>query len=317
MAVQEDDGLRSIWKRTEDGAVKRVFPANRLPGDMFVSGVGGSIFIEQTNPARVYRSTDDGETWNLALRDEGVFWKIIGQDAKNLYGTLWEYNTAVLYRSTDGGKSWEQWKDFQKLFPQYAVRYATADDRFLMRHLHAVLFDGKTMYVGTGDNARFTFASSDKGEHWNKVWDEGFTSAATSADGKKILFGPDKLKTHGVALYDVDKQTVTEPWRPSVFGYAGYTYSMLRVNDVYYMAMHTEANEVSDYHPKYGLLASPDGVRWYALVEYGPISNTLGSTMYLAEGQGLIFVAVDGKLYAFDPLQKGWFDTHAAFSVQS
>ncbi len=318
MAVLEDDGLRSIWKRSEDGGTKRVFLANRLPGDMFILGMhNGDLFIEQTNPTRIYRSTDHGETWNLVLRDEGVFWQIVGKDDKNLYGTLWEYNTANLYQSKDGGASWDVWKDFQKLFPEYAARYASTDDRFKLRHLHAVLIQDKTIYVGTGDNARFTFASSDQGEHWNKVWDEGFTSAVVSADGKKILFGPDKLKTHGIALYDIKNKTVKETWRPSSFDYAGYTYSMIRVGDVYYVAIHTEANEVTTYQPKYGLLASPDGKEWYALMEYGPVSNTLGSTMYLAEGKGMIFVSIDGKLFTFDPLKKDWFASHTPFSEKN
>jgi len=318
MAVLEEDGLRSIWERFEDGTTKRVFLANRLPGDLFIFGMrNGDLFAEQTNPARIYRSTDHGETWNLVLRDEGVFWQIASRDDKNLYGTLWEYNTANLYRSNDGGGSWEVWKDFQKLFPDYATRYSPTDDRFKLRHLHAVLIHGKTIYVGTGDQARFTFASSDQGEHWDKLWDEGFTAGVESADGQKILFGPDKLKAHGIAVYDLKKKTVTETWHPFPFGYAGYTYSMIRVGDVYYAAMHTEANEVTTYQPKYGLLASPNGTTWYALAEYGPISNTLGSTLYLAEGKGVIFISIDGNLFTFDPLKKDWFASHTPFSEPS
>ncbi len=313
MAVTEKDGLRSVWKRSADGSLKRIFLANRLPGDIFVSAdTRGHLFIEQNNPNRIYRSADGGETWDLSLRDDGVFWHIADGGGRTLYGTLWEYNTAVLYRSTDEGAHWEPWKDFQQLFPQYAVPYAPKDDRFKLRHLHGVIVKNGKIYVGTGDVARFTFVSEDKGEHWKPVWDEGFTAAINVPDSGKLLLGPDRLRAHGIALLDA-ATNVKEVWHPLPYGYAGYTYSMVLANGIFYAGMHNESNEIESYHPRYGIIASRDGLAWYPVAEYGPVVNTVASSIYLAEGKNTMYASIDGSLYTFEPLSKKWFDSHVPF----
>jgi hypothetical protein len=317
MSVIEPDGARCVWRRSKNGDLKKVFSVDDSlnPGDLTIlSTQNNFLFVQHTNPDRVFRSSDNGESWTLIPNGSGIFWDIAQDQTGNLFATSWAYNEAKLYQSRDNGVTWKLFKDFQVLFPEYAVQYDEKDPRFKLRHLHGVFLKDGAIYIGTGDVARFTFVSEDKGETWKQIWNEGFTAAVSSKEDNDILFGPDKLRSSGIALFDTQTQTLRETWHPKPNGYAGYTYSMTQVDGVYYVAIHTEANEISDYHPKYGLLASLDGERWYPLLEYGPVENTISSTMYVADGINEIFLSVDGELYSFAPLKETDFDRMKNFA---
>ncbi|MEK7496361.1 MAG: hypothetical protein AAB657_00470, partial [Patescibacteria group bacterium] len=226
------------------------------------------------------------------------------------YGALWEYNTAILYRSLDDGITWEQWQDFQKLFPDEAVTYRPGDDRFKLRHLHDVKYIDGSLLVGTGDVARYTFLSLDNGNNWRKIWDEGFTSGVQLYDKKKILLGPDQLYSHGIALYDFSSDSLKEVFKPADFGYAGFSYSLISYNNVYYVSFHTEPDSDLSATLKYGIFASPDGLNWYNVFDYGPIKPGELTSVYLSAGQDKIYTTVNGTLFAFTPLSKEWFNKH-------
>lgn len=318
MAVVEPDGLRSIWRLTEKGVVERVFVADKNPGEITIDADSKDIiYVQFNNPARVFRSADGLKTWRLVLEGKGNFWSIASDNRGNVYGSLHDYNTAVLYRSPDDGFSWEPWVDFHKVFPEYATQYSPQDPRFRMRHLHTVIYSEKSdsILVGTGDVARFTLRSDDDGRTWRKVWDEGFTAAVPVGGGNRYLLGPDSLHKHPMVIYDAWADTVKTVWNPIDHGYAGYTYSLLNAEGTYYAAFHTEANEVETIVPKFGIIASPDGEHWYQFLEWGPLGNHARTNIWLASAPNRIYASVNGRLYAYKPLDKAWFEGKSPFGA--
>ncbi len=316
IAMIEKDGMRSIWRLMPDGTSKRIFSANDKPGEIVIDGDSrGRLYAEYTNPARIYRTDDEGATWKLVLPDVGIFWQIADDGQGTLWGSLHEDNEAILYRSTDDGTTWERWKSFQQLFPEYAVTYGPDDYHYKLRHLHGVFWQNGALIVGTGDVARFAFASYDRGETWTKVWDEGFTAEAPMSDRNFALLGPDQLQAHGIALLDIANKRAKEVWSPISAGYAGYVYSLLNAGGFYYAAVHTEKNSVSSFHPKYGVIVSPDGVLWYPYLEFGPVTNAAASSLWIAQGQKTMYASIDGALYDFQPLTLSWFHGKTPFRV--
>lgn len=310
MAVTEPDGVRSLWRLTQNGKTERVLIASSKEGEMAIFGDSqGNLFFQHDNPCGMVRSSDGFKTWHEVKNDRCMFWAMADDGNGTLYATLHDWNAAILYRSPDGGFSWEPWKDFQKLFPEYAVPYADGDGRFKLRHLHDVIYDDKSklLIVGTGDVARFAYQSWDGGDTWKKVWDEGFTSHVAMSGGNRYLLGPDQLHNHGVALYDVWNGKLTEVFNPGKFGYAGYAYSMVDVDGVYYVALHTEANEVENIVPRSGIVASPDGTHWYKFIEWDPLTHHARTDIWLASAPATIYASVNGALYAFRPIDKTWF----------
>ncbi len=310
MAVIEPDGMRSIWMLGQDATFDRVLSQNKQPGEIFLGGdKRGNLYAGFENPGFVYRSADGGETWKLCARDlDGMFWEIADDGNGTLWGALHAWNKAILYRSEDDGASWQAWKDFQKIFPADAVTYAPGDDRYRLRHLHGVMYARDQLFVGTGDVARYTLRSDDQGETWTKVWDEGFTAGVVTADGKSILFGPDKLRSHGLVVYDFDTQKVRQVWDPAPYNYSGYTYSVINFNGIYFVAFHVEANEVDSLTSKFGVIASPDTARWYPYFELGPLNHFARTDMYLAQVKDKVYMSLDGALYEFTPLDRWSFD---------
>ncbi len=317
MAVSETDGRQSIWRLPENGRAERVFSAEDKNGQLSIfTDSKGVIYVQSDNPNRLYRSADGLKTWYLVLKDYGTFWNIADDGKGNVYGTTHDWNRAVLYRSPNDGFNWEPFVDFQRLFPQYAQTYREGDDRFLLRHLHDVIYDQhkQQLIVGTGDVARFAFMSPDEGKTWKKVWDEGFTSAIPMSGGFRWLLGPDQLHAHGLAIYDAASGTTREVWSPIPYTYAGYIYSLLNVNGIYYAAIHTEANEVDDIVPKFGIIASPDGEAWYPFLEYGPLTSHARTNVWLAQAPTYVYASVNGVLYAFRPLDQDWFRGKTPFA---
>lgn len=310
MAVTEPDGARSLWRLPENGKAERVFTASTAPGEIRIHGDSkGIVYVQIDNPVRLYRSDDGFRNWHTVLEGGPMFWSIADDGKGNVYATTHEWNRAVLYRSPNDGFNWEPWIDFQQLFPQYAQTYREGDDRFLLRHLHGVIYDAhkEQIIVGTGDIARFAFMSPDDGKTWQAVWDEGFTASVAVSGGSRWLLGPDQLHGHGLAIYDAETRTTREVWNPIPYGYAGYVYSLLNVDGIYYAAVHTEANEVGEVVPKFGVVVSPDGETWYPFLEYGPLTNHARTDIWLASAPTVVYASVNGALYAFRPLDKAWF----------
>ncbi|HSD12948.1 MAG TPA: hypothetical protein VLC10_05300 [Patescibacteria group bacterium] len=316
MAVTEPDGLRSVWRVKEQGKPERVFAATAGEGEIAIFGDShGDIYVEHDNPCRLYRSSDAMKTWHLVHKEPCMFWSIADDGKGNVYGTLHDWNSAILFRSQDDGFTWEPWKDFQKLFPKDAVQYDPADGRFRLRHLHDVIYDPASdrIIVGTGDVARYALESADDGATWKKIWDEGFTAHTVMSGGERYLLAPDQLHNHGIALYDVRQGTVKEVWNPRPYNYAGYSYSIVNVDGIYYAAFHTEANEVNEVVPKFGIIVSPDGEKWYRFLEWGPLDRHARTDIWLAPAPGRVYASVNGALYAFRPLDKAWFEGKEPF----
>ncbi len=310
MAVTEPDGSRSLWKLPEDGRAERVFKASSERGEIRIHADGkGVVYLQIDNPVRMYRSADGFATWHNVISDVAMFWSMADDGKGTVYATTHERNRAVLYRSPNDGFNWEPWIDFQALFPQYARTYGEGDDRYMLRHLHGVIYDKakEQIVVGTGDVARFAFMSPDSGATWRQVWDEGFTASIAMSGGFRWLLGPDQLHGHGLAVYDAAEGTTREVWNPIPHGYAGYVYSLLNVNGIYYAAIHTEANEVEEVVPKFGVIVSPDGEAWYPFLEYGPLTNHARTDIWLASAPTVVYASINGALYAFRPLEPEWF----------
>lgn len=320
MAVTEPDGLRSVWRLKEHGKPERVMAASTSKGDIGIfGGSGGEIYVQYDNPCQLFRSGDGLKTWHLVHESPCLFWNMADDGRGNVYAALHDWNSAVLYRSQDDGFTWEPWKDFQKLFPEYASTYANGDDRFRLRHLHDVIYDPQSdrIIVGTGDVARYAFESADDGKTWKKVWDEGFTAHVQMSGGDRYLLGPDQLHAHGIGLYDVRQGTVKTVFNPGLYGLAGYCYSIVNVDGIYYAAFHTEANEVDSLVPKFGIVASPDGLTWYPFLEWGPLSHHARTDIQLTSAPGLVYASVNGSLYAFRPLDKTWFADKQPFGAEA
>ncbi|MEY4723638.1 MAG: Photosynthesis system assembly factor [Candidatus Parcubacteria bacterium] len=317
MAVVEYDGTRSVWRVAQDGRVERVMVVDSQPGEIQINADGkGVIYVQADNPVRVFRSDDAFKTWHEVAHDmPAMFWSIADDGKGTLWGSMHGWNSAVLWRSPDDGFSWEPWVDFQTLFPEDAVQYAQDDSRFKLRHLHDVFYSAKSdaLFVGTGDVSRYALRSNDGGRTWKKIWDEGFTAHTAVGGGDRYLLAPDQLHSHGLVLYDAWKGTLKEVWNPIPYGWAGYSYSVINADGIYYAAFHTEANEVDSVVPKFGIIVSPDAEHWYPFLEWGPLGHHARTNIWLAPADNRVYASVNGRLYAFKPLDKGWFADKTAF----
>jgi hypothetical protein len=317
MTVVEPDRTKSVWRLDQHGRVERIFTVSLIAGEIDIHiDSQGVIYVQHDNPVTTYRSADAGANWvKVAVQDPGMFWAIADDGKGTLYGALHDWNRAILYRSPNNGFGWEPWKDFQKIFPEEAVTYRPNDDRFRLRHLHDVIYDQAdgVLMVGTGDITRWALRSDDGGETWRQFWDEGFTAHAKVGGGNRYLLGPDQLHGHGIVLYDVRYNEAQEVWNPIKHGYAGYVYSIANIGGTYYAAVHTEANEVAAVVPKFGIIASPDGVKWYPFMEWGPLGNHARTDVRITEAPNVIYAVVNGSLYAFRPLTRDWFLNQKAF----
>jgi hypothetical protein len=322
MATVETGGVRAIWRLSSDLELRRVLLGNSRPGEIFLSADSqGVLYAGFSDPGYLFRSADLGDSWTLVADNiDGAFWSLADDGHGTLWASLHAYNKAWLYRSTDYGNSWRVWKNFQEIFPEYAVNYREGDDRLMLRHLHDVAFEDGRLFVGVGDVARFTVMSADDGETWQEVWSEGFTAHVPTIDGDGLLLGPDRLQTHGIALHDFASGQTTEVWSPIPYGYAGYTYSMMEMNGVYYAAFHTETNEVQEFAGKSGIIVSPDGYHWYPFLELDPLTHWARTDIFMSPGRRLNgsfseygFITLNGVLYQFEPPIGRWFEVHTRF----
>lgn len=316
MAVVETDRMRAVWRLAADGSTKRVIEFNRLDGDFSVNVLkSGTLLAQFENPGRLYRSEDGGSSWSPVLYDTAMCWNFADDGQGTVYGGIHAVNAAVLLRSEDDGVTWREWKNFQQLYSAEAVTYAPGDDRFRLRHLHDVTLLGNRLFVGVGDVFRAELLSEDGGSTWKKIWDEGYTAHAADALGTKIVFAPDNLRRSGLATFDAVTGAMKETWRPGDYNYSGYSYSVLAKNGVFYAAFHTETNEVAAVAPKFGVVVSPDGYRWYPFLDYGPLTHAATTMLYLADGGDRVYLSVNGSLYGFKPLDADWFAFHKPFEA--
>jgi hypothetical protein len=131
--------------------------------------------------------------------------------------------------------------------------------------------------------------------------------------GNRYLLCPDRLRGPGIALYDIWAGTVKEVWNPKPYNYAGYCYSIVNVDGIYYAAFHTEANEVEEVVPRSGIIVSPDGEAWYPFLEWDPLSRHARTNIWLASAPGRVYASLNGALYAFKPLTPEWFASRQPF----
>jgi hypothetical protein len=305
MAVDEPDGRQAIWRLDDRLRLRRVLAGQQGPGEIFLTAdTLGRLYANFARTGRLYRSEDLGDNWDLVADNiDGAFWAMADDGRGTLWAALHAYNKALLYRSTDDGRSWEVFKDFHMMYPELAVPYAAGDPRYRLRHLHSVAYQAGSLFVGVGDVARFTVRSDDGGESWEEVWDEGFTAWAATADKQALLFGPDKLQSHGIAWHDLASRQTKEVWSPLPHGFAGYTYSMMQMGDSYYAAFHTETNEVEEFAGHSGIIVSPDGLKWYPFLTIDKLTNDARTDMYLAPGRFPQYghAAINGAVYRFEP----------------
>ncbi len=316
MAVLEDDGRRSIWRLKPDLTIDKVLEENDREGETFLQADSrGVIYAGFAHPGVLYRSDDQGETWELVAEGIGeTFWSIADDGAGTIWGALHAYNEAILYRSTDDGHTWEKWVDFQQVYPEYATRYDPEDRRFKLRHLHDVAFADGKLFVGTGDFIRMTLMSEDRGVSWREVWDEGFTAHVPLVDGSGLIFGPDRLRAKGVAIYKFGEDRAYEVWNPVPYGYSGYTYSMLEMGGTYFAAFHTETTGVEGFEGKTGVIVSPDAHTWYPFLELGAVTSWARTDIFMAPGDRWYgYITLNGALYRFEPPIGRWFEVHQAF----
>ena len=116
-------------------------------------------------------------------------------------------------------------------------------------------------------------------------------------------------------MYDFKTGQTTEVWNPIPYDYAGYTYSLLRMDNVYYAAFHTETNEVADFTGHSGIIVSPDGRTWYPFLTFEKLTNKARTDMFLAPGEKFHYgyMTLNGGLYRFEQPIGRWFDVHQAF----
>ncbi|OIO51829.1 hypothetical protein COY93_01575 [Candidatus Uhrbacteria bacterium CG_4_10_14_0_8_um_filter_58_22] len=315
LAVVETDGSGSIWRLSNDETVERVLMGGERTNEIFLgSDSRGTVYAGFAGPGTLYRSADRGVTWQqVASGIDGTFWGLTDDGNGTLWGSLHSYNSALLYRSTDDGLTWQVWRDFQRMFPEYAVTYREGDGRFKLRHLHDVAYVDGQLFVGVGDVARFTVKSDDGGLTWRQVWSEGFT-AHVQVPGNGLLLGPDRLQSQGLARYDFGTDRTEEVWSPIPFGWAGFTYSLMRFDGVYYAAFHNEANEVDSFSGRSGVVVSRDGFSWYPFMEIDPLTNWARTDIFLAPRRDWTgWITLNGALYIFESPIGRWFDVHRAF----
>lgn len=316
MASKEESGMRSIWRLSPDLEIVKVLEGNDNEGETFLQADSrGVLYAGFAHPGYLYRSDDQGETWEMVADDIGeTFWSIADDGAGTLWGALHAYNEAVLYRSADNGHTWEKWVDFHEVFPQYAVQYDENDRRLKLRHLHDVAYLDGRLFVGTGDFIRMTLMSRDRGVTWREIWDEGFTAHVPLVNGSGLILGPDRLQARGLALYNLGDNKATQVWNPVPHGYAGYTYSMLEINGMYFAAFHIETTPVEGFVGKTGIIVSPNGGVWYPFLELDAVSNWARTDIFMApRDRWSGYVTLNGALYIFEAPIGRWFDVHQAF----
>lgn len=290
------DGRRSLWSLTADGKAKQLIVRDEPLYHGFVHiGEHHEIYFETDNPLLLYKSIDGGATFKLLNVDKEIFWNMAEDENGAMYGSAWSLSSPAIFKSNDRGETWRTWANFSALYPNEAVTYSPNDQRFKMRHLHDIIYTNGQLIVGTGDIARWTFLSKDRGMSWKKIWNEGLTSHLLIPEQNIMLMGADKDGGWGIAAYNFDTEKTTRVWNPLACGWAGYIYSIVKVGDAFYAGVHTENNTKLVY----GILKSEDGKNWRPFLSK-KTPNLKNTSLYLANGpEHTGYVSLNGQLYSF------------------
>ncbi|PIR93411.1 hypothetical protein COT99_00820 [Candidatus Falkowbacteria bacterium CG10_big_fil_rev_8_21_14_0_10_43_10] len=294
LIAQEADGQRALWSYQQN-KFKRLIKIKHIFFNGFIEADSkNNIYFMTNEPNFIYKSSDYGKSWRLVQGDPPPFWGIADAGGGIMYGSAWTFNSPIIYKSYDQGDSWQVWKNFSKIFPQEAIKYATGDERFKIRHLHDIAYRDNSLIVGTGDITRQTVLSDDNGDNWRQIWNEGFTSYVFAPAENSIFFGSDKNGGYGIAGYSFNTKKTNRVWNPLICDWSGYIYSMIEKNGRYYAAVHNENSNSL----KYGILMSEDRQNWRPILEIMPDKQEFQSDAFIAGGlDDIIYVSLNDFLY--------------------
>lgn len=300
VSMQSDESY-GLWSYDKIYGFEQLFHVDGIFSDAHVFVMDdGILYFNTGNPAKLYRSSDRGKTWQIVMENVGIFWSMAEQE-NTIYGTLWSHNEPYLYRSVDNGFTWELWKNFAEIFPEYAVPYANGDTRNKLRHLHDIVVFEDAIFVGAGDVWRPSLLSLDGGNTWRQIWDDGFTSHILDTNKNFLIMGGDMAHDRGIAVYNLNEMsnassTAKTVWRPKDAGEAwqGYIFSMIKLNGEYYAATHTETLR-GEQIQRYGILKSTDGYTWEKFAEFE--TDTALTSLFLATDGTNMFVSRNGELF--------------------
>ena len=221
------------WERLYEGlSLDRVDCIFETSDKNLLAGVSfGGHLIMGPKPLGIFRSEDDGDTWENVLETIWV-WKIL-KDSKNfLYACTNSFNISTkMVRSDDNGESWERIDD--KL-PEYdIVDMAISPIDIIIAYKY---------------NGSF-FSSYDRGENWNQLDNEfeaGYSSLLYNSKG--VLFAYND--SSGLCKsFDSGKS-----WYKTNLNLPEYSFRSLAID---------KKNRLFVVTTKYGLFVSQDnGITW-------------------------------------------------------
>jgi len=158
-----------------DQRVDKIFIANS--GYIFLQ-----VFNSQTNETNVFRSTDNGTTWNqlfFSYSDPGCF---ADDGIGNIYLSFKDGSTNNILRSTDEGNNWVLWSQFNQGIIQKLLFYDNNNYIFLMsietNKIYRLINNNWVEYVVINDQTYITsievthngiLLAGSKGPYWITV----------------------------------------------------------------------------------------------------------------------------------------------------
>lgn len=259
----------------------------------------GNIYISTWN--RLYRSSDHGNTWSLVFSYPWCrIWHIADLRNGTLIGDNWvSPQGPYLWRSDNWGKDWYLWKNFTRMFPQYAKQSPRHEEgSYLLRHLHYVAYDNYTgnIIASAGDDVRLLFTTSD-GKTWEETECEAYTGMMVLED--RILYGPDH--NYGLTIYD----RKTDTYRVLYRKFGTEDIDIIRIDDFVYdiktgiVYAGVIAARAQDH---YGIICSLDrGETWNTLYRKEATIGKYPSVVWLSLFDGYLYVSMgyepEARLY--------------------
>lgn len=180
---------------TEDGAHWNSLPTNRLPlalareGAFAASGTCVTTqgkknvwFVTGGSAARVFHSSDRGQTWTVTETpvihgpDSAGIFSIAFRDARHGVIAGGDYKqptqgSANLAVTSDGGRTWQ----LSPLSPQF--------------YMSAVALTDRNAFLAVG-TAHAAYAENAAASAWKNLWDFNLNAVATDSHGNAIAVGP-------------------------------------------------------------------------------------------------------------------------------